>query len=755
MRLRRLVIAASLALAAVAVMLLLREPSTPPEPAASSGSGSGHTEAQQEPTPFARRGPQRLGGGHLGGQVQTQDARPAGGAEIRAIRSEGGAAAAVASAAADGSFRLGPLPPGDYHLVARQGPLSSEPLGPIPLAEGEELGGLVLRLQRGGSVFGVVRDASTGDALEGATLQAAGVSVRTDRVGAFRLEGLPPAEVELTASADGYEARSLPLSLDAGPVGGLELLLSRGARIRGRVVDSAGAPVGGATLLPIPYRLDSVAGHPAVTSRPDGSFDVGAPVGVVTVKAIDTKGDTGYSDAIELAPGTTREGIVIRIGESGRIAGNVNDAAGAVVVGARVHAVDRGRTIAEAVTGSDGRFALERIPAGFVQLVAARGAARGLVGPLELLEGEAAEVTIQLGGAVLQGRAVDAAGRPVPGAELAVWPEAGPPSLASHTSAGADGFFELRGVPGGPLRLEATAEELAGGLRGIFANEGDVTVTLSGGALSGLVLRQGRPASDFVVAASPLEPGRGRATSQAILSPDGRFRLRLPAGAYEVRASARGTGVATARAVVPDRGDSPQVVLELEEGGVIEGVVLDAKDGSPLAGARVSLSRSGTFAFGQAADVPKAPQTLTGGDGSFRLSGVAPGRMPVFAYASGHGFVPPAIVDVREGSPSRVEIRLPPRGDGPGEEVFGGIGLTIGLDRGQVVAAEVVGGGPAFVAGMRRGDVILAVDGMALGGALQLAVDRIRGPVGTPVTLEMQREGVGFRLVAVRSELRY
>ncbi|MGA7981249.1 MAG: S41 family peptidase [Chromatiaceae bacterium] len=69
---------------------------------------------------------------------------------------------------------------------------------------------------------------------------------------------------------------------------------------------------------------------------------------------------------------------------------------------------------------------------------------------------------------------------------------------------------------------------------------------------------------------------------------------------------------------------------------------------------------------------------------------------------------------------------------------FAGIGAEIGVKKGQVVIVSPIDGTPASRAGLRPGDAILKVDGQTV-VSLSLAdvVGRIRGPVGTPVTLQI------------------
>jgi len=77
------------------------------------------------------------------------------------------------------------------------------------------------------------------------------------------------------------------------------------------------------------------------------------------------------------------------------------------------------------------------------------------------------------------------------------------------------------------------------------------------------------------------------------------------------------------------------------------------------------------------------------------------------------------------------------------EGEFGGIGIEISIDKGRPIVVAPIEETPAFKAGLRTGDVILAVDGEdTLGKSLQEIVRRIRGKPGTTVKLTIMREGL-------------
>jgi carboxyl-terminal processing protease len=87
---------------------------------------------------------------------------------------------------------------------------------------------------------------------------------------------------------------------------------------------------------------------------------------------------------------------------------------------------------------------------------------------------------------------------------------------------------------------------------------------------------------------------------------------------------------------------------------------------------------------------------------------------------------------------------------------FGGIGIEVGMQDGFVRVVTPMDDTPASRAGMKAGDLIVRIDGEAVKGlSLQDAVERMRGPVGSSVTLTVLREGVdeSFEVVLKREKI--
>jgi carboxyl-terminal processing protease len=92
----------------------------------------------------------------------------------------------------------------------------------------------------------------------------------------------------------------------------------------------------------------------------------------------------------------------------------------------------------------------------------------------------------------------------------------------------------------------------------------------------------------------------------------------------------------------------------------------------------------------------------------------------------------------------------------PSSGAFEGIGATVSQQGGEIVIVAPIRDTPAEAAGIRAGDVILAVDGESTQGwTVDQAVLKIRGPAGTPVTLTIRHsDQITEDITIVRDEIR-
>ncbi len=85
---------------------------------------------------------------------------------------------------------------------------------------------------------------------------------------------------------------------------------------------------------------------------------------------------------------------------------------------------------------------------------------------------------------------------------------------------------------------------------------------------------------------------------------------------------------------------------------------------------------------------------------------------------------------------------------------FFGIGIYIDIRAEHLIVVQPIEGTPAHKAGLRAGDRIRTINGVATDGmSLQEAVTRIRGPAGTKVTLKVARSEQTFDVEITRARI--
>jgi carboxyl-terminal processing protease len=87
---------------------------------------------------------------------------------------------------------------------------------------------------------------------------------------------------------------------------------------------------------------------------------------------------------------------------------------------------------------------------------------------------------------------------------------------------------------------------------------------------------------------------------------------------------------------------------------------------------------------------------------------------------------------------------------------FGGLGMQVTMENGAVKVISPIDDTPAAQAGVKPGDLILAIDSAPVSEmTLEEAVDKLRGAVGTPVKLIIRREGRDpFELSLTRADIK-
>ncbi|HET7500954.1 MAG TPA: carboxypeptidase-like regulatory domain-containing protein [Kofleriaceae bacterium] len=283
--------------------------------------------------------------------------------------------------------------------------------------------------------------------------------------GKYRIRGFARAKVHVLASALGFaEARSRQVAIEPGQVvGGVDLVLTPGTLIVGKVTDQHGSPVVGAQVTATPVGAGG-AGHDAatrdaaaalgaeVTAFTDdaGTYKLGPVTGAIELHA----SAYGHGEArrtIELAavrgpaPAERHEDLLLVVADA-TVAGILEDATGAPVAGAHIDVVGGASDGRHAVVAADGTFSIDRLPAGHLRLHIEHPAY-----PPDELDVVAssdhqasARLRLPLGGGV-EGALLDAAsGAPMPSITLAA---SGPGNALAEASTDKAGRWKL-----GPLR---------------------------------------------------------------------------------------------------------------------------------------------------------------------------------------------------------------------------------------------------------------------------------------------------------------
>ena len=319
----------------------------------------------------------------------------------------------------------------------------------------------------------------------------------TDADGVARFTGLAPGVFRILTPA--HAGRAAKAEVVAGHVAKAELLLQRGYRLNGVVVDAAGVAVGGAIIEMVAMGERSAGPEQVAIAASDGTFTLRQARLLQLVGARAAGHSASQLHFIQAEEGTEHQLRIELPTTGGSVEGVVVDDGGKPLVGAVVLVGD-GRTEAiratrqgapplpaQVRTDAEGHFLAVGVPAG-AQMVQARAGDRApWLGSVEVLPGATTSVRVILSAGVrCRGMVRNEAGEPQAGVEVRV----GKPGdfVQMETRTAADGWFVLHGLPADEVEIVANQDEIGRATSRVHGRAGE-EVTCELVLSAGLVLR--------------------------------------------------------------------------------------------------------------------------------------------------------------------------------------------------------------------------------------------------------------------------
>ncbi|MCU1246049.1 MAG: hypothetical protein JWN02_1959 [Acidobacteria bacterium] len=435
------------------------------------------------------------------------------------------------------------------------------------------------------------------------------------------MPGLPPSELSVSFSHPGYLTARKTVAAGNGDLK-LDVVLSSGRKVSGKVIDEDGAPVSDADVTAVP------AAHAAATqsahSGADGTFTVeGLGVGRHSFAA----GKSGYESAeIKDVDLDTGKPIVLTLKSrlTATIHGRVAGFSGQSWISGAVHASGKKNGVSSGQIARDGSYRIENAPAGEVEVRAQTVGidSQSSSKPVTVTVAANSDVEVNLSfdnDTTIRG-VVTRNGVPVPGAMVLF--RKGEWTASWRTTARADGSYELKGIEPGQYGVDV---DLRGNSTYSVPYEVTGSATFDINAtfvhVEGRVIDDGGTAVDgAVVVVEPAgDPKQSGANRQSLTTGQGTFAFDLQANAlYRLTGSKQ--GFASAMADVDTHRAAAPVELELQRGGSMHLRLVDARDGTTLTGYVVVRNGAGQQVAHPEGQAPDGTFELRLPEGSYRIS---------------------------------------------------------------------------------------------------------------------------------------
>lgn len=399
-----------------------------------------------------------LPGGTVEGRVLSPEGHPVPGAQVRLAEAgaENRSLLVRALADGDGRYRLDGVPPGPRTLEAtaegyRRGVREAEVTAGTGTVDFE--------LERGLEVSGRVVDDAGSPVGSADVALLVGNDARNARRaitgadGGFRLSGIEDGTYRLMARKDGYatDFRGQAVTVAGGSLTGLEIRLSSGAAITGRII---GVELSQLSRVRVWANWEGNLGR----VDPDGMYRISSlQPGNFTVTAVVPGTPLHAEGRVTIEPGTPEARLDLQLGQGHALTGvvlrNGQPLAGASVGLSRGSLYEGQNT----TTDHQGGFRFGGLEAGAYNLSV--GTPNGARHREKVDVSEDREIRVEVRTASLSGRVADAAdSSPLSGVRVSLVPADGSPALLPQGTTDGRGRFRLIEVGAGAWKLKVSRE---------------------------------------------------------------------------------------------------------------------------------------------------------------------------------------------------------------------------------------------------------------------------------------------------------
>ncbi len=615
---------------------------------------------------------------------------------------------ALEPSARDGAFEIVGLKPASY-IVGAVGEGSVPEIGKTFDIVDHDLEGVIVEMAAGVTLSGRVEPAiaSTVISVEPAgsvgisnmfeAMKAVLVHGEADKAGTFVLHNVPAGAFELHGAAPDGDAGSLSILVAEVDQQGLVVKLEPRASISGRVIDTSGAPVAGASVDADRrdddkrMKISFGGGRGGATTGPDGGFKlVGLEAGKYRVRA-SVSNDERFAFAEKAAPSKASIDLEL-VGTAAK-------------TGVTLTVEARDGVIRGVVLGPDNKPAADSWVT-----------ARRVMDKPEVSSDDIAPNAMSRFGA-------------------------SPPVITN-----ADGQFTISKLRKGTydLGVEGPRGATRGEKHGVKAGD-SVTIQLASlGTLSGKVTLAGAPVGKYEIECDGKEHDAERQVDAA----DGAYVLeRLAPGPYKCNVT---SDVGTARGQIEVPAGAATLDFALTRWATVTGVVVSVLDKQPIAAVH-ALAGTDAFSRQSMTDMLAGQTPATDASGRFVIPRVATGKGMVMIMPK-EGFQPLGTREYTAADGQHVDVGtievVPPRtGDA------GTFGMATTVDGDKLVVAAVKEGGPAGTAGVQVGDRIKSINGRDVSsltppiGSTLLASGNVA--IGQQAQLALDRAGTAVQVTLV------